>query len=139
MRKILSALGGIIIGSFFVGLFQWAGHILFPATVPFPENNADWQHYMLHVPAGAKFFVVLSYAAGGFTAGLSSTFFQGRTFSRPALVSGGVLQLLAWLNMLSFPHPLWMWLTGGIAVVPMALLAFRLLKRKSGTSDHLQA
>lgn len=129
MRNILSGLAGLISAVFATGLVQWMGNSLFASDVPFPEKREDLAQYMQQLPFMAKFFVVLGYAVGGFVAGIVASFIQGRTYSRPGIVAAGVLQLFAWMNMMSFPHPFWMWLFGSVAIIPMSWLAFKLIRK----------
>jgi hypothetical protein len=129
MRNILAGILGLILGVFIIGSVQWLGNSLFPSDIPFPEDRNEWESYMEQVPFMAKLFVILAYAAGGFIAGIVATFIQGRRLYRPALVATGVMQLFAWLNMMSFPHPLWMWMLGSVGIIPMGWLAYRLIRR----------
>lgn len=129
MRNILAGILGLIFGVFVIGIVQWSGNRLFPSEIPFPEEREEWEFYLEQVPFMAKFFVILAYAAGGFVAGIVATFLQGRALYRPALVATVVMQLFAWLNMMSFPHPLWMWLPGSVAIVPMGWVGYRLIRR----------
>lgn len=130
MRNIIAGILGLIFGVFFIGITEWAGSSMFPADIPYPTKRVDWDTYLEHVPFMAKFFVILAFAAGGFVAGVVSTFVQGRRSYRPALVSACVLQLFAWLNMMSFPHPLWMWISGTLIIIPMAMIGYHLTRRK---------
>jgi hypothetical protein len=129
MKNILAGILGLILGVFTIGIVQWFGNLQFPADVPFPEEPEEWEFYMERVPFMAKCFVILAYVAGGFVAGIVTTFVQGRTLYRPTLVATAVMQLFAWLNMMSLPHPLWMWLLGSVAIVPMGWVAYRLIRR----------
>lgn len=133
MRNIAATLSGLIAGVFFIGLIQWVGSTLFPADVPFPEKKSEWSTYMEHVPFLAKLSVIISYAIAGFISAMVASFIQGRTLYRPALVATGVLQLLAWLNMMSFPHPGWMWFSGSLVIVPMGYFAYRFFRKKEIT------
>jgi hypothetical protein len=131
MRNILAGLLGLIFGVFFIGLTEMAGSSLFPADIPAPVKRADWDTWLEHVPFMAKLFVILAYAVGGFLAGIVATFLQGRKSYRPALAAACVLQLFAWFNMMSFPHPLWMWASGTLIIIPMAMLGYHLLRKKN--------
>lgn len=130
MRNIIAGIIGLICGVFFLGLTEWAGNVMFPAGVPYPEKRADWDTYLEHVPFMAKLFVILAFGVGGFVAGVVATFLQGRKQYRPALVAACVLQLLAWLNMLSFPHPLWMWVSGTLIIIPMGMIGYHVTRKK---------
>jgi hypothetical protein len=134
MRNILAGLLGLIFGVFFLGLTEMAGSSLFPADIPLPVKRADWDTWLEHVPFMAKFFVILGYAVGGFVAGAVATFVQGRKQYRPALGAACVMQLFAWFNMMSFPHPLWMWVSGTLIIVPMAMIAYHVTRKKDDGS-----
>jgi len=129
MKNILASIIGIIFGVFFIGLIQWMGNSLFPAPVPFPVKRSEWLTYLEHVPLMAKWFMVLSFGIGGFIAGIVATFIQGRHSFKPMLAAATLLQLLTWMSLMSFPHPIWMWMMGSIVIFPMGYLAFRLLKK----------
>lgn len=130
MRNILAIIIGIIAGAFMIGLFQWIGTALFASDVPYPTTHAEWDAYVEQLPFMTRFMVIVSYAAAGFAAGTIATFIQGRAAFRPALAATGVLQLLAWMNMISFSHPFWMWLLGSLVIVPMGYVAYRYFRRK---------
>ena len=129
MKNILATIFGIIFGVFFIGLIQWMGTSLFPASVPFPTKRTEFQTYLEHVPTLAKWFMILSFGVGGFVTGIVATFIQGRRSLKPTLAATTLLQLLTWMSLMSFPHPLWMWILGSIVTVPMGYLAYRLLKK----------
>jgi hypothetical protein len=135
MRNIIAGIFGIIFGVFFIGIIEWAGNALFPSEMPFPENKEEWELYMEQLPSMAKFCVILAYAAGGFIAAVVATLIQGRTFYRPAMVATVVLQLFAWLNMMSLPHPFWMWVMGSVPIIPMGWIGFKLLKKGKTTEE----
>jgi hypothetical protein len=130
MRNIAATLSGIIAGVFFIGFIQWVGNTLFPANLPLPEKKSEWSTYMAYVPFMAKLSVIVSYAIAGFIAAMVASFIQGRTLYRPALVATGILQLLAWLNMMSFPHPAWMWISGSLVFLPMGYFAYRFFRKE---------
>lgn len=133
MRQIAASITGIIAGVFFIGLLQWIGSIVFPANIPLPEKKSEWATYMNHVPFMAKLTVILSYAVSGFIASMVASFIQGRTAYRPAFAVTTVLQLLAWLNMMSFPHPLWMWISGSLVFFPASYAAYRFFRKRPST------
>jgi hypothetical protein len=130
MRNILAVIAGIITGGFTIAFFQWIGTALFASDVPYPETYAEWDLYIDQLPFMSKFMVIVSYAVAGFAAGTVATFIQGRTAFRPALVATSVLQLLAWMNMISIAHPFWMWLLGSVVILPAGYFAFRYFRRR---------
>jgi hypothetical protein len=131
MRNILAVIAAIIIGGFVIAFFQWMGIAVFASDVSYPVTHAEYDAYIGQLPFMSKFMMVVSYAAAGFAAGAVATFIQGRTAFRPALVATSVLQLLAWMNMISISHPAWMWLMGSVVIVPMGYVAFRYSRRKN--------
>jgi hypothetical protein len=36
--------------------------------------------------------------------------------------------------MMSFPHPLWMWVSGTLIIVPMAMIAYHITRKKDDGS-----
>ena len=130
MRNILAVIAGIITGGFTIALFQWIGTALFASGVPYPQTYAEYDTYIGQLPFMSKLMMIVSYAAAGFAAGTVATFIQGRTAFRAALVTTSVLQLLAWMNMISITHPFWMWLLNSVTIIPMGYAAFRYFRRK---------
>lgn len=125
MRNIAAILLGLIAGVFTITCVQWMGNMAFPADIPYPEKRADQLTYMQHVPTMAKWMIVFSYGIAGFVSGLVATFIQGRTNFRPALIATGTIQLLICMNMMSMPHPAWMWILTFLLVVPVGYLTYR--------------
>lgn len=128
MRNIASIFVSIIAGVFTIACVQWVGNALFPADIPFPEKRSDLTDYMEHVPFMAKIFVVLSYGGAAFVCALVATFIQGRTDYRPILITTATIQLLIWMNMMTIPHPVWMWVVVTLLVMPVGYLTFRKYK-----------
>lgn len=128
MRNIVSILLGLITGVFTIAFIQWVGNALFPADIPFPEKREKLDAYLDHVPFMAKLFVLLSYGGAAFVCGLTATFIQGRTDYRPILITTATIQLLIWMNMMTIPHPVWMWIFATLLVMPVGYLTFRKFK-----------
>jgi len=132
MRNILAIVFGLIIGGFLVGLSETIAYTLFPGDMAFPAALADRHMYMEQIPFTAQLSVIIGWASGAFIAGVVTTLIQGRTDYRIPLITVGVLQLFAWMNMISFPHPGWMWVAGSLVFVPLGLLAYVFFRKRPG-------
>lgn len=133
MRNIASIFVGLIAGVFVIACIQWVGNALFPADIPFPEKRSELETYLEHVPFMAKLFVLLSYGGAAFVTGIVATYIQGRTDYRPILIATATIQLLIWMNMMTFTHPVWMWIFATLLVVPVGYLTFRKFRIKDET------
>lgn len=108
---------------------------MFPASVPPPTDPALWGEYLENeVPFISKLLVILNWALAAFIAGIASTLIAGRRTMKPMLASVGVLNILAFINMMMHPHPVWMWISGLVAFIPVGLFAYYLIRKKKDES-----
>lgn len=131
MRNVIAIILGVIFGGLFIVFGEIVSHSLFPSTMDFPSDPALWKEYMANVPTMNLVMIVISWGFGAFVAGIISTWIQGRTNYRPMLISVAILQVFAYLNMLTFPHPGWMWLTATFEFIPLGLIAYFIIRKKA--------
>lgn len=130
MRIVIASILGVVFGGLFIVFGEIVGHTLFPSTMEFPSDPALWDEYLKQVPFMAMVMIVISWGFGAFVAGIISTWIQGRTNYRPMLISVAILQVFAYLNMLSFTHPKWMWITATFEFIPIGFIAYFIIRKK---------
>lgn len=131
MREIVAVALGIVTGVFFIMMGQTLTSELFPVDKSQIDTIAGKEGFMSQVPFGARLITIIGWAIAAFAGSAVTTLIQGRTSFKVTLATIGVLQLLAWMNMIMIPnHPTWMWVTGSLVFIIPGYFAFYSLRRK---------
>ncbi len=130
MRPILSVVIGIVFGGFFVAFGEMVAHSLFPSELALPTNALDRATYMDQIPVFQLILVVMGWGIAAFVAATVTTFIQGRTEWKPMLITVGILQLFAYMNMFLLPHPGWMWATATFLFIPIGFISYFLIRKR---------
>ena len=122
-KKILSVILGLICAILAISLVEIIGHQVEPP--PLGLNMSDLnevQNYLKSAPTLVFVLLLAAWATGGFVGGFVATYFSPERGSyQNAIVCGGILTLLTLINLVTFPHPTWLYVAL-LIVVPKALL-----------------
>lgn len=122
-KKILSVILGVICAILAISLVEIIGHQVVPP--PLGLNMSDpneVQNYLKSAPTLVFVFLLAAWATGGFVGGFVATYFSPeRGNYQNAIVCGGILTLLTLINLVTLPHPTWLYVAL-LMVVPKALL-----------------
>ena len=133
-RSILGIIVGVVVGGITVGLIEVPGYFIHPAPPGFDLNDAEAvKSHMATAPFAALLGVAIAWTIGPFVGALVAALIAGRAFLTHALIIGVIFVLLDLMNILSFPHPLWLAVVGIVAPPISAYLAAILAARMKGT------
>lgn len=127
MRSFLATLTGIICGVFSIKLFEAIGQKLLPVKIPLdPSNLAEVKQFMFNLPVKVLITIILAHVLGLLTGMLVVRLIEKSTRT-PLFIVSGMILLLAVLNLLYLPHPLWFILAdlGLIMIVSFAYIQTR--------------
>ena len=111
-------------------------HIFYPppANIDF-SDKAALTAYMENLSAMAFVWLLLSWMAGTFIAGIVGALVNRSASKNSAIIIGVILALGSIINMTMIPHPTWLIIVASVAYVPTAYAGARLLaNRKTGKS-----
>ena len=129
VRSMGAIIAGLLVMLIVVAAIQWIGHSVYP-----PPEGLDFRDKyavaaaLSTAPVGALGFVLLSYAVATFLAAGTAATLSLRHKRGVALVIGGVMLVLAAINLFLLPHPMWMTVAGLLIPVPVALLGWRVFR-----------
>jgi hypothetical protein len=125
-RQILAAVVGIVVAVLVVGLIEMGSHQIYPppAGIDF-HDQAQVAAMVANLPVGALLFVLLAWALGSLLGAFVAAKISVGNRARPALAVAVLMLAAVAFNLVAFPHPLWMALTGLLLPLPCALLGAR--------------
>ncbi|UNK49300.1 hypothetical protein MNR01_16485 [Lysobacter sp. S4-A87] len=133
-RTILGMLVGVVVAVAVIMLVEMLGHSAYPPPagldITDPANEAAFAAFIAQMPPGAKAMVLLAWLLGTFTGALVGAKIARHQTAAALLVAlvviSGVLGMI-----LKFPHPGWLSVCGLVLPIPTALLAVRLVYRRT--------
>jgi hypothetical protein len=129
-RSILGIVAGVVIGGITVGLIEIPGYFIHPPPPGFDLNDAEAvKSHMATAPLAALLGIAIAWTIGPFVGTLVAAFIAGRAFLTHAMIIGVIFLLLDLVNVLSFPHPIWLAVIGVIAPPISAYFAAHLISR----------
>lgn len=135
MRQPQATLVGILSAGVTSGLVEALGHLTAPQPFPVEMSRPDaMQQMMANAPLTALAFVPLAWFLGSAVGAYVSVRLANLKPARPGWITGGLFLLLALQQLRSFPHPLWMWLAGLLAIGVGTRLGIRLAQAR-GTAE----
>lgn len=123
VKRIISVVAGIIVGTVVVFLLELPGNIMYPLPegVGLDDTEAMGEH-IANLPFFPKLMVVLAYALGAFAGGLVSAKLDVAHWKSHAVIVGLMIALGAMMTAQQFPHPTWMLGAGLLLPIPLAYL-----------------
>jgi hypothetical protein len=128
MRMALGIVAGIIVMVLCVGGVEYVGQMLDPLPAGLDIWNREaMSRHMESMPLRAFAFVALAWFVGALAGAATADKIARRA------VAGWVVAILvvigAVLNLVTYPHPAWMWVAG----IALPLIAAVLARRLTGT------
>jgi hypothetical protein len=128
VRSILAVVVGLIVAVIVTSGLQAVGQFIYPLPPGVNPNDPEALKKVLPtMPTGAFLLLLLDYAAGSLAGGLLAAWVARRRPALHALIVGGVLTVLGFLNLLLLPgHPAWVWAASAVVYLLPAYAGSRL-------------
>ncbi len=128
-KRILSVLAGIVSGIIIIYLIEMGSHIIYPFPSTFDMNNPESvKQYIDTAPFGAILFIAIAWAVGSFIGGFVTSLISKSSKTTLSMIVGVILMIAGLINLLTFPHPVWLWIVGLAVFLPSAYLGSRSVK-----------
>lgn len=131
-KLIGAAIAGIFAGGISVALLESVSHTLYPVPSNIDINNHEQlSAWVMGLPLAAFLIVLLSWSVGAYVGPfLSRLISPGRAIG-PAVVVWLLFGIAVLANLVSIPHPWWMWPSGIGVWIVCGLLGLALSAPKS--------
>lgn len=129
LRTLFAALVGIVVCTVVIGAMQSLNLHWFPA--PAGMDFHDPKQVAAHVatlPAAAFAVVLASWLIGSFVGGAVATRLSPQRSRRAGLAPGVFTLIGVVMNIVLYPHPLWMAVLGLLLPIPAAWLGHRFMR-----------
>lgn len=134
MRFFLAVLGGILTAIIVIYITETFSHVFYPMPRDINMENPESVRQMIqNLPAGAFIIIIIGWALGAFAGGAVSTLIINNCRPLAALTIGALLVLGGIINLMMFPHPIWMWIFGLAVNIPFAYLGFKFILKNTIT------
>ncbi len=122
-KKILVVLAGIVISAIVIGVIEFIGHQVFPPPADLDITNKEMMaDFIANLPLGALLFVVGAWLIGPLVGSFIACKFMPEEWRHIAIGIGVAIAIFTVMNIMMFPHPLWMTVVGALFPLPMAYL-----------------
>ncbi len=126
LKKIASVLLGMLSGFACMVIFESLASWLHPKPLNFKiENKEALIEYINNTPFISMLLVALGWCAAAFIAGLTGPIIHKQKNYLPSLICASIYMFLTGFNLITFPHPIWMWVIGLCCWFPLAWLGFK--------------
>jgi hypothetical protein len=116
LRSILAIFLGVLVGGIVVGLIEIPGYFIHPAPPGLDmKDAAALKRHFEKAPLAALAGVGVAWAVGPFVGAWLAALIARRAFLIHGLIVGAIFVFLDVVNLLSFPHPLWLAIIGVLA------------------------
>jgi hypothetical protein len=133
-RTILGMLVGVVVAVLVIMAMEMLGHHFYPPPsgldVTDPANEAAFAQFVATMPFGGKVMVLLAWLVGTFLGALAAAKIARHQTAAALLVALVVISGVIGMIM-EIPHPAWLSILGLLLPIPVALLAVRLVYRRS--------
>ena len=130
LRSAASIVVGMVAGFVLIGGIEWVNTVLYPPPPGLdfmdPKQAGAVQAYLKTLPAQAFLIVVLAESLGAFVASWIAARLANRARFTHGMIIAALFLLATLLNLVSFPHPPWMWFVAPAGVLAAAYLGTRL-------------
>lgn len=134
VRSILGVLAGIVAGGIVVYLVELPGYFIHPPPPNFNFNDPEaFKAHIAAAPPAAMLIVLLAWTIGSLVAAFIAALIARRSFLVHGLVAGAIFVVLDLINLVSYPHPMWMWAGGILAPLAMGYFGSLLAQRVVGS------
>lgn len=126
VRNILAVILAFFAGGLCVLTLETVGHRIYPLPAGLDTNDMEQiAKYVSTAPLGALLFVLLAQSAGSFAGGFVTAIVGSSRLWLLAIIYGVLALLMAGLNVILIPHPLWMTALALAFPIPIALAGSR--------------
>ena len=133
-RTILGMLAGVVVAVLVIAGVEMVGHLFYPPPagldITDPANEAAFAQFVAQMPFLGKAMVLLAWVLGTFVGALVGARIARHQTAAALLVALVVMSGVVGMTM-KVPHPLWLTVCGLLLPIPLALLAARLLYRRT--------
>lgn len=133
-RTILGMLVGVVLAIAVIAAVEMLGHRFWPPPVGLdptdPANEAAFAAFIAALPFAAKLTVLIAWLLGTFIGALAAAKIARHQTAAALLVALVVLSGVVGMIM-KVPHPTWLSVAGLLLPIPIALLAVRLVHRRT--------
>lgn len=132
MRIFFAVIGGIVAAIIVIFIAEAFSHMIYPPPKATDMENPEAVRQMIqNLPVGALIIIIIGWAIGSFAGGVVSTLIIKNNKPFAALTTGTLLMLSGIINLMMFPHPLWMWIFGLAVNIPFAYLGFKFVSKNT--------
>ncbi|WP_158982196.1 hypothetical protein [Lysobacter panacisoli] len=133
-RTILGMLVGVVVAVVVIAAVEVIGHGFYPPPAGLdpldPANEAAFAAFVAAMPFMGKLIVLLAWVLGTFAGALAAAKIA-RHQTAAALLVALVIVTLVITMITKIPHPTWLSIGGVLLPIPIALLAVRLVYRRT--------
>ncbi len=134
-RLLFALLVGIIVNGALVFGVESLSTLLHPLPAGLdPRNVAQMRDYIESggVPITGLLMVVFAYAVGAFGGAFVASKLAPNRGLMPALVIGQISLVFVIINLITFPHPIWMMLASVLVPLPSAWYGGKVARARGG-------
>lgn len=125
-KNIISIVAALFLAGLVTAIVEFVGHLIFPVAQIQTNDKAAIAEIMKNMPVGAFMMIALAWGLGTFVGAVVVGMQSESKPQRKVMIFAGIEILVAIVNMLAIPHPLWFWLLGLSTCVLSAILGGRL-------------
>ncbi|MBF6023770.1 hypothetical protein [Lysobacter niastensis] len=133
-RTILGMLAGVVVAVLVIMAIEMLGHHFYPPPAGLdpmdPANEAAFAQFVANMPFGGKVMLLLAWVSGTFVGSLVAAKIARHQTAAALMVSLVVMSGVVGM-IIKVPHPGWLSILGLLLPIPVALLAVRLVYRRS--------
>ena len=119
VRTLSALLVGLICAIVIILVIEWLSHQYYSFTFPDSNNTELMKTFVNNLPFGAILWVLIAWIMGSFVGGFVASLIKYNIW-----ISIGIsLTILCFsvINMLSFPHPFWIWINAIFWIMPSGI------------------
>jgi hypothetical protein len=131
VRSILAVVLGLVVAFVVISGLEWLGQFMYPLPEGVKPGDVEaMKQVVAAMPPGAFLLLLCEYAVGSLAGGFFAAWVARRRPALHALIIGGALTAVGFLNLLMLPgHPAWFWAANAVVYLLPAYLGARLAPR----------
>ena len=132
MKLQLRSIGfGLLTAIVVISVVEAFGHMVYPVADNVDFNNKElMKTYISTMPFGALVFVVNAWILGAFVGAIVATRMFAEKAQLNSIIVGILVLAFTLLNMSMIPHPMWMWVSAFLGIIPGAYLGHKIASIK---------
>lgn len=126
-NRYIAVFAGLITAVLSVVLFDFLAKIIFGMPEVAADANRDMlKEYMHNIPTGVFALMLMGWFIGSVLGPFVTAKLADQDVYKRSMTVGVVLLVATIINLITIPHPIWVWIIGIICIMPGAVLGFRL-------------